>query len=473
MADDRVFSINDFKAGLDVRKTPLTAPGGSLRILENAVLNQGGEIEKRLAFVHMTDMPSSYKYLLGRSDGLYAFGVGTGDAPIAPGLLPVAIYPQNLEAPAGDTVYQIFDVEPFDDKFFVLGRSASRTYCWYNNLLVKEVDGSLSSGTYARVWKGKMYRLDGKYLRFSGVNNPAQNDPNSVTEPGAGFINLVLNDPEALKLLSLEVYYNSMAVMAQLVTQIWKLDPDLTKDTLDQVLRVGTVSPKSVVQFGTGDILFLSDSGVRSLKSSALTLAASITDIGSAIDLLLIPLIRDDLDGALLAEAVIQPIQGRYWLSFRETIFVLSYFPAGEITAWSLFRPGFETRQFAVVGNYVFACDVNASIFLYGGVTRAEYDSSKVTIRTPHMSADAPTQSKRIKSVDVMCTGEWAVSIGMLATDVDAFELCATVTNNTFGIARIPFAGYGSHISVHLEHEAPGPALLASIHLNLNEGAVG
>jgi hypothetical protein len=47
----KVFSITDFKQGLDVRRSPLTAPGGSLRILENAVLNQGGEIEKRLAFV--------------------------------------------------------------------------------------------------------------------------------------------------------------------------------------------------------------------------------------------------------------------------------------------------------------------------------------------------------------------------------------------------------------------------------------
>jgi hypothetical protein len=31
-----VFSVIDFKSGLDVRKTQLTAPGGSLRILDNA-----------------------------------------------------------------------------------------------------------------------------------------------------------------------------------------------------------------------------------------------------------------------------------------------------------------------------------------------------------------------------------------------------------------------------------------------------
>jgi hypothetical protein len=80
---------------------------------------------------------------------------------------------------------------------------------------------------------------------------------------------------------------------------------------------------------------------------------------------------------------------------------------------------------------------------------------------------------KRIKSVDVMCQGQWSVSIGMLPNQVEAFELCATIQDNTYGLERIPFAGYGSHIGVHLEHEAPGPATMAALHFNLNEGAVG
>ena len=73
----KVFSVTDFKEGLDVRKTPLTAPGGSLRILENAVINNGGEIEKRLAFVPMTTMPPGWIYLFGQSRQLHAFCVGT------------------------------------------------------------------------------------------------------------------------------------------------------------------------------------------------------------------------------------------------------------------------------------------------------------------------------------------------------------------------------------------------------------
>jgi hypothetical protein len=455
---------------LDVRKTPLTAPGGSLRILENAVINQGGEIEKRLAFVLMTTMPPAYLFLVGQAGSLHAFGVNT-TAAIPAGTLPIPIVTHNLAPPPGDTVTFIYDVEAFDDKFFVCGGGSLQTYCWYNNVLVHEADGSLSQGTYARTWKSKMYRIDGQYLRFSGVNNPAQNDPASVTEPGAGFINLALNDPDAELLASMEVYYNQMAVSARLQTQLWTLDPDPTNDTLSQLLRIGVAAPRSMVQFGTGDVLFLSDSGVRSLKALYVNLAASVSDVGSAIDPLLIEAIRSTVYSyRYTADGVVQPIRGRYWLSFYDTIYVLSYFPAGNITAWSTFDPGFLVRNFAVVGNQMYCSDMSGNIYLYGGLAGNQYDSCLVTVRTPHMSADSPTENKRIKSMDVMCQGQWAINIGMLPNNTEAFELCATVQDNTYGLMSIPFAGYGTHFGLHMTHQAPGPATLSAVHLNLLEG---
>jgi hypothetical protein len=86
------------------------------------------------------------------------------------------------------------------------------------------------------------------------------------------------------------------------------------------------------------------------------------------------------------------------------------------------------------------------------------------------MSADSPTEWKRIKSVDVMCQGQWSVSIGMLPNRTDLFELCATIQDNTYGLQSIPFAGYGTHIGVHMEHQAPGEAIMAALHFNLQEG---
>jgi len=460
----KVFSIVDFKEGLDVRKTPLTAPGGSLRILENAVLNQGGEIEKRLAFVYAGAIPGPQPYFLtGQGPYLHSFGF---DAKTVPGTL----YHQLTGAP--ETMVEITDVEAFDDKFFVCARGTSgTTYCWYNEVPVLEVDGSYSHGTYARTWRSKMYRIDGQYLRFSGVNNPAQNDPASVDEPGAGFINMALNDPDGEQLAAMEVYYSQMAIQARLQTQLWTLDPDPTKDTLQQLLRIGNVAPRSTLQFGTGDVLFLSDSGVRSLRNAAFnTVAASVSDVGSAIDLILVPLISSNFEQAKRAEAVIQPIQGRYWLGIDDTIYVLSYFPAGHVTAWSTFDPGFSVQNFALVDHRVFVLATDGTIYLYGGEDQATYDDCLVTIRTPHHSADKPTENKRIQSIDVMCQGAWAINIGMLPNNTEAFELVANIQDNTFGLMSIPFAGYGTHFGVHMTHQAPGPALMAALHFNLQEG---
>ena len=468
---NKVFSITDFKEGLDVRKTPLTAPGGSLRILENAVINQGGEIEKRKAFVLTTTLPSQYLYLFGQAYSLHAFCVGSAPA-IPQGNTPVPIVAHSLQAPAAQII-ALIDVETFNDKFFVCCHDASlNTYCWYDGLLVKEADGSQSHGVYARVWKSKMYRLDGAYLRFSGINNPAQNDPASVTEPGAGFINMALNDGDAETLVGMEIYYGQMAVMARLATQMWTLNPDPTQDTLGQLLRSGTQAPHSVVQFGTGDVLYLSDSGVRSLHAMNINLAASVEDVGSAIDPIISPVASSDPNIFYNAVAVVQPLQGRYWLAIQNTIYVLSYFPAGDITAWSTFVPGFTVQRFARVQNQVYVHDTAGNVYLYGGADHQTYDSSLVTVRTPHLSADSPTENKRIKSVDVMCQGQWAINIGMLPNNTEAFELCATVQDNTYGLMSIPFAGYGTHFGLHMTHQAPGPATLSAVHLNLQEGVV-
>jgi hypothetical protein len=235
-------------------------------------------------------------------------------------------------------------------------------------------------------------------------------------------------------------------------------------------LRIGTMTPRSMVQFGTGDVLFLSDSGVRSLKALSVNLAASVSDVGAAIDPLLTEAIRLNPGYTAWCDAVVQPIQGRYWLSYVNTIYVLSYFPAGKITAWSTFNTGFLVKNFALVDNRMYVNDSNSNIYLYGGLAGNEYDSSKVTVRTPHMASEKPTSNKRIQSIDAIATGPWSVSVGMLANNTEAFELCANITDNTLGGMSIPFAGYGTHIGVHLEHQAPGPATLSALYFNLQEG---
>lgn len=478
----KVFSIDDFRRGLDTRRTALTAPGGSLRILENALINPGGEIEKRNKFVWVgtADYVTKPWCMIGQNASLHIFSVDTppiffgGDEPN-----PVASTVFHILADPGEPIVRFLDVETFGTSFYVTGTSATRTYCWYGDqvylagtmpLVLAADHTSKAFGHYARTFKQKMYVLNQQYLQFSGVGDPAENDPSSVGNPGAGFIELSRNDPDAEAAISMEVFYGQMAIFARLATQIWKLDPDPTLDELQQVIRVGTVAPQSVHQLFTGDIMFLSDSGVRSLKSQTINAQAGVNDVGAAIDLLLRPILRDQFDLAATSVAIVQPTFGRYWISIGDTIYVLSYFPAGEITAWSTFKPGFQVRQFAVITDRIAVMDTTGALYFYGGGSRNVYDSARVIVRTPHHSADKATENKRLKSVDVMCEGTWSLKAGMLANNLDAFEQVATLNNNTFGLQSIPFAGYGTHFAFELIHEAPGPALLAAIHCNIQEG---
>jgi hypothetical protein len=66
-------------------------------------------------------------------------------------------------------------------RFQVHGRGTSRWFVWWDNVLLQDSAGGQAYGTYSRTWKTKMYRVDGNYLRFSGTNDPAMQDPSSTS----------------------------------------------------------------------------------------------------------------------------------------------------------------------------------------------------------------------------------------------------------------------------------------------------
>ncbi len=67
------FSIQNFKAGLDTRRSELTSVAGALLAAENGHINSGGVFEKRKAFVP-SGLPSAVYGLDGNDSGLYVFG---------------------------------------------------------------------------------------------------------------------------------------------------------------------------------------------------------------------------------------------------------------------------------------------------------------------------------------------------------------------------------------------------------------
>lgn len=88
-------ALQNFKAGLDSRRSELSAIPGSLQLAQNGHIDQGGQFVKRSAFVNQGQLPAGCFGLQETSNGLMTFGSGTN-----PGGLPTGVTYQQLQHPA-------------------------------------------------------------------------------------------------------------------------------------------------------------------------------------------------------------------------------------------------------------------------------------------------------------------------------------------------------------------------------------
>lgn len=107
--------VEDFRAGLDTRKTILTAPPGSLQRLENAHITRGGEIEKRKAFVPKYQLPPGTFGAAVAADRICVFG----SVPQPDGIPEDVLY-QHLQHPDGAAMTRLVDIEVFNGKIYAL-----------------------------------------------------------------------------------------------------------------------------------------------------------------------------------------------------------------------------------------------------------------------------------------------------------------------------------------------------------------
>ena len=108
------YMISDFQAGLDVRKSPLTAPAGSLRKCINAHITRGGEVEKRKAFVELGDFDPGTFGLHTVEEQLFTFG---GEADMA---RPPGVNYQHLSAPNNQSLRRILSTTNFEGSVYAI-----------------------------------------------------------------------------------------------------------------------------------------------------------------------------------------------------------------------------------------------------------------------------------------------------------------------------------------------------------------
>jgi hypothetical protein len=411
--------------------------------------------------------------LFGWREQLHTWGFVANPLPAPAADIPVIYHQLTPAAWTGPDIARVLDVDVYQGKFLVAVQTSNGTVVnYYDGVAIDQA----TAGTFLQLYQSKMYRLNATLLRFAGIGNPTVEDPNDVNYPGAGFIDLSDQDSDSQILVSMESYYDKMAIFSRFTTQLWKLDPDPASNVFGQLLRVGCLAPASTLQFGTGDVLFLSDTGVRSLRAINSSLAASVNDVGSPIDTLIRAQIRSVPNLAFWGQAVVQPVAGRYWLSIDKTIYVLSYYPSAKISAWSTFTVPWYVDYMTTTRNRVALRSVESDnreiVYLYGGSVGDVYDNTTMTVETAMMSAGEPTVRKKPISIDASLIGNFRLEAGMMTNNPSAKEIVGTLAGQTFSLQSIPYAGYGTHIGLRLSCSDAIQAKLSSAVVNFMPGDV-
>lgn len=472
--------IENFKLGVDLRNSPTSAEPGSLRTLKNAFVTAGGEIEKRKTLTSIGALPAGLTSGLAfRGTQLVVFGT---TSPANVSNLPANVAYQELIPTSNPalTIDTILDVQNYGASLYVVARmSDGETYHFYDGA---EVTDANALGNNVTAHQQKLYAVDGTNLHFSGVATPTD----WTTGVGAGVIDVSTQDVGTTDLVGLVRYYSYMAVMGRTFIQVWGLDPDPTSNALLQTLpNIGLVAANAAAGYGNGDVLFLSDTGIRSIRARDSSNAAVLNDIGSPVDAL-VQEKRGTLTPAAAEKlkALVDPLTGHFWLVWGSEAIVLALYPNSKVSAWSVFDFSTEIDDI-VIANSRIAVRRGDELFVYGsvppsgnpfdpntpvGTTAAVYDASPVEIETPFLDAGRPTAVKRWTGLDLTCQGTWEVYVNPDPYQPDAWVKVATVTRDTWGEERLPIDMDGSHLAVKMISTYSGKARVAAMALHFEGG---
>lgn len=536
------YIIEAFNSGLDLRRArEVTAPG-ALRVLRNAYITSGGEIRKRKAFVEIERLSdycnlANYK---GKVTGPHAlpgqnldvFFVhrhnslpGLSDGFIA-GAGPISAY---TLLPAAQAYLGAFATKLTTALTSYEGMMCATSVAHFADgvYLVEEYLKTPVSGFFPvrrdHTDFGTQYELDEPTTATAVTTNDdrefqimlgnkgyvvdddtfyisAVGDPSNMTGTGSGSVNVSSNGRPVGPLVACGDYFGDLVLFGRRGAQFYSVSSDPAATQYNRSVMLSLVAPRSVVNYGSGDILYLARDGIRSLQARDSSNFAQVSDVGSPID----RLIQQELEYSAteaeamlgtsteyadaqffrLAKGIVHSETGQYWLALKDKIYVLSRHPAAKVLAWSTYdlptpaagninsdagtRKSGWMADACQVGNTVIFRNFADEVYLYGGLDLDEYDESEVEIITPYMDMGTPEDYKHFTGISMVCFGTWTVQVSTTVTDdTDTYdwETVATITNQTRTLGRIAFQTYGQQIAIRLTSTSAVPALIAQISI--------
>ena len=334
--------------------------------------------------------------------------------------------------------------------------------------------------TYTLTFNNKVYVLAGNTVYMSAIGDPTTwNDPNAS---GNGFISIVNWYSSAENITAMAIYQGMLAFFSRQTVYIWTTATNIANWSITQTLpNIGIVAPNTAQSLGDLDVIFLSDTGYRSLRARDITLNAFINDLGSPIDQIVQSSLLANLEANnVLACSGVEPLSGRYMSCLNGVIYVLSYYPSNKIQAWSTYTPvdnlgkPFTPLSIKVYNGQLWFYGVDSNnvpaAYQYGGADNVTYDTTKPKFQTGFLDAKTPGTIKTARAVDIACNvaaggaplklpDTWKIYCSMdekAAGDPTklpdptqvGWTQVYTSNNSSFDILSIPYSDAGTHFSI-------------------------
>lgn len=135
--------VENFSAGLDTRKHPLTAKPGTLQVLKNAHVSRGGEIEKRRKFATFASLPAGTFGMEATDSTIYVFGSAW------PVTVPAGVTYQRLvhpEVPAAGMTELVYSTLYGGKPFAIAKFSNGDVYPFWDGVVIGDFYYGISSG---------------------------------------------------------------------------------------------------------------------------------------------------------------------------------------------------------------------------------------------------------------------------------------------------------------------------------------
>jgi hypothetical protein len=330
-----------------------------------------------------------------------------------------------------------------------------------------------ASGTGVNVYpqKGRVWSVAGTLLNGCKLNDPTDW---SDADASIGFVSIDVSSQSdgTERLVGMETYQEFSAVFSQTEIRLYTLDADATAIVLAQSLNnTGSLAGRAIVSYGNNDVFYPDTSGIRSLRQRDNVNAAFVSDVGNAIDVF----VREHIDTlpndtVARAVALVEPIDGRLWVSIGERIYVLSYFPSSKVNAWSYYEPPVSITELVRIGSKVYARGGD-TVYLYGGdfgATYPEEDEQIVEVELPFLTAEKPANLKTFMGYDTALDNEWLVSVLPDPNDEEKEITVGRINRNTFHLDNVALPVRSSCIAVNLTCSQAGAATLSALTLHFN-----